>query len=51
MLGQCTYRGPTTDGRECVFLTWLHTAERQLAERLLGLAKGPVPWPAMDATG
>jgi exodeoxyribonuclease V alpha subunit len=40
----------STDGRECVFLTWLHTAERQLAERLLGLSKGQAPWPAIDAS-
>ncbi len=39
----------STDGRECVFLTWLHTAERQLAERLLSLSKGRAPWPAIDA--
>jgi exodeoxyribonuclease V alpha subunit len=39
----------STDGRACVFLAWLHAAERQLAERLLLLAKGIPPWPAIDA--
>jgi exodeoxyribonuclease V alpha subunit len=39
----------STDGRACVFLAWLHAAERQLAERLLFLSRGVAPWPAIDA--
>ena len=37
------------DGRACVFLAGLHRAERGVAERLLRLADGPPPWPAIDA--
>src|SRR5690349_17890715 len=37
------------DGRACVFLAGLHRAERAVAERLLRLADGPPPWPAVDA--
>ena len=33
----------------CVFLTGLHRAERTLAERLLRLATGRLPWPVIDA--
>jgi exodeoxyribonuclease V alpha subunit len=36
------------DGRACVFLAGLHRAERGIAERLLRLAQGPPPWPAVD---
>ena len=32
----------------CVFLTGLHRAERTIAERLLRLAKGRLPWPWID---
>jgi exodeoxyribonuclease V alpha subunit len=39
----------STEGRECVFLAWLHAAERQLAERLLSLANGRPPWQTIDA--
>jgi exodeoxyribonuclease V alpha subunit len=31
-----------------VFLAGLHRAERGIAERLLRLAQGPPPWPAVD---
>src|SRR6476646_5661653 len=37
------------DGRACVFLAGLHRAERGVAGRLLRLADGPPPWPAIDA--
>ncbi len=39
----------STGGRACVFLAWLHAAERQLAERLLQLRAGAAPWAAIDA--
>ena len=32
----------------CVFLTGLHRAERTIAERLLRLANGKLPWPWID---
>src|SRR5512139_3856424 len=32
----------------CVFLAGLHRAERTIAERLLRLANGPLPWPWID---
>ena len=34
---------------DCVFLTSLYRAERATAERLLKLAAGKLPWPAIDA--
>ena len=33
----------------CVFLAGLHRAERVVAERLLGLTQGELPWPPIDA--
>ncbi len=36
----------TTD---CIFLAGLHAAERAVAERLLSLANGTLPWPWIDA--
>jgi exodeoxyribonuclease V alpha subunit len=33
----------------CIFLAGLHGAERAVAERLLTLAKGTLPWPWIDA--
>src|SRR4029077_19247880 len=33
---------------DCVFLAGLHRAERAIAERLLTLNKGKLPWPAID---
>ena len=38
----------TTGGRECIFLAWLHTTERQLADAIRVLAAGAPPWPAFD---
>ena len=40
--------GDTVDGRACVFLAGLHRAERGIAERLHRLARGSLPWPAID---
>jgi exodeoxyribonuclease V alpha subunit len=34
---------------ECIFLAGLHGAERAVAERLLTLANGRLPWPWIDA--
>ena len=33
---------------DCVFLAGLHSAERAIAERLLALANGALPWPRID---
>jgi exodeoxyribonuclease V alpha subunit len=32
----------------CTFLAGLHRAERAIAERLMRLANGPLPWPWID---
>ena len=41
-----------SQGRPCVFLAGLYRAEQGIAERLLRLAAGTPPWPAIDpATG
>jgi exodeoxyribonuclease V alpha subunit len=34
---------------DCIFLAGLHGAERAVAERLLTLANGTLPWPSIDA--
>ena len=34
---------------DCIFLAGLHGAERAVAERLLTLASGTLPWPWIDA--
>jgi exodeoxyribonuclease V alpha subunit len=39
----------TVEGMGCVFLAGLHRAERAIAERLLALERGPLPWGAIDA--
>jgi exodeoxyribonuclease V alpha subunit len=33
----------------CVFLAGLHRAERGIAERLIRLVNGPLPWPSINA--
>ncbi|TVR96502.1 MAG: ATP-dependent RecD-like DNA helicase [Rhodospirillales bacterium] len=38
----------SVDGEPCVFLAGLHRAERAIAARLLRLASGALPWPAID---
>ena len=40
--------GDTIEGRDCLFLKSLHIAERSVAERLLALARGERPWPAIE---
>lgn len=40
----------TTDGREVIFLAGLFRAEQSIAERLLRLRIGILPWPAIDAS-
>ena len=32
----------------CIFLAGLHRAERTIAERLMRLANGTLPWPWID---
>ena len=39
----------TVDGQRCVFLAGLHQAERAIADRLLALSSGRLPWPEIDA--
>lgn len=34
---------------ECIFLGSLYASERDIAERLLTLREGPLPWPQIDA--
>jgi exodeoxyribonuclease V alpha subunit len=38
----------TVGGTACVFLAGLHRAERVIAERLLRLVSGTLPWPHID---
>ena len=38
----------TVGGRECIFLGGLYHAEKKIAERLIILLTGPLPWPAID---
>jgi exodeoxyribonuclease V alpha subunit len=40
----------TVEGRRCVFLAALYTAEQVVAARLQALAFGPPPWPAIDTS-
>src|SRR5712691_3723688 len=39
----------TVDGRRCLFLAALYRAEHDIAAKLLTLAAGTPPWPAIDA--
>ena len=39
-----------TDGREVIFLAGLYRAEQGIAERLLALRNGRLPWTAIDVT-
>ncbi|MGA2639220.1 AAA family ATPase, partial [Methylocella sp.] len=39
----------TIGGEPCIFLRGLYLAERGVAERLVSLAQGSPPWPAIDA--
>jgi hypothetical protein len=38
-----------TEGREVMFLAGLYRAEQSIANRLLRLREGRLPWPAIDA--
>jgi len=38
-----------TEGREVIFLAGLYRAEQAIADRLLRLREGLLPWPAIDA--
>jgi exodeoxyribonuclease V alpha subunit len=48
-LGNGAVVADDVDGMGCVFLAGLHRAERAVAERLLALRRGPLPWGAIDA--
>ena len=47
-LAEGTVVADTADGRECVFLAWLHATERQLADLIRALAVGRPPWADID---
>ncbi|MCX6545278.1 MAG: ATP-dependent RecD-like DNA helicase [Acidobacteria bacterium] len=49
-LAEGTVVADTAEGRDCVFLAWLHTLERQIAGRLRMLAAQRPAWPAIDTT-
>ena len=48
-LREGTVVADASGGRACVFLAWLHTMERQIAESLRALAVGRPNWPDIDA--
>ena len=48
-LAEGTVVADTVADTPCVFLAALHRAERLIAERLLRIAAGRLPWPAIDA--
>jgi exodeoxyribonuclease V alpha subunit len=48
-LAEGTVVADTVGEIACIFLRGLHRAERVIAERLLYLARGPLPWPEIDA--
>jgi exodeoxyribonuclease V alpha subunit len=47
-LADGTVIADTVGETACVFLAGLHRAEQVIAERLLRLADGPLPWPSID---
>ena len=47
-LAEGTVVADTVENSPCVFLGGLHRAERAIAERLLGIAAGQLPWPDVD---
>jgi exodeoxyribonuclease V alpha subunit len=47
-LAEGTVVSDTTGGRDCIFLAWLHTMERQLADAIHVLAAGAPPYPVID---
>ncbi len=48
-LAEQTVVADTADGQACVFLGWLHAAERQLADRIRLLSLGAPCWGAIDS--
>jgi exodeoxyribonuclease V alpha subunit len=48
-LTEGTVVADTAEGRDCIFLGWLHTLERQTAGRLRQLTAQRPPWPPIDA--
>jgi exodeoxyribonuclease V alpha subunit len=48
-LGERTVVADRVGETDCVFLAGLHSAERAVADRLLTLANGGLPWPGIDA--
>jgi exodeoxyribonuclease V alpha subunit len=48
-LGQGDVVAERVEGRDCIFLAGLHRAEQSIAARLKAIARGPLPWPAIDA--
>ena len=48
-LAEGTVVADTVADTPCVFLGALYRAERAITERLLGIAAGKLPWPAIDA--
>ena len=47
-LAEGTVVADTVENTPCVFLGGLHRAERAIAERLLRIAAGKLPWPDVD---
>jgi exodeoxyribonuclease V alpha subunit len=47
-LAEGTVVADTVGETACIFLTGLHRAEKVIAERLLRLANGALPWPCID---
>jgi exodeoxyribonuclease V alpha subunit len=47
-LAEGTIIADTVGETPCIFLTGLHRTERVIAERLLRLADGPLPWPRIN---
>ena len=47
-LSEGTVIADSVDGTPCVFLAGLYRAERTIAERLMRLANGKLPWPWID---
>ena len=47
-LTEGTVIADSVDGTPCVFLAGLYRAERTIAERLMRLANGKLPWPWID---
>src|SRR5215471_18646139 len=47
-LAEGTVIADTVGDKPCVFLTGLYRAERGIAERLLQLGTGKLPWPSID---